>query len=295
MVVETGGNETGATPLGSGLVEVRNTATLLYRGLQGSAYNASGSANYNTIALRYLGVVRLDNSSGTYGGAGGQGRWGDNVGITLDGGTFGFSGAPNLDSYEKIGTVTAGLGFGTINLVRSNSGNAILEVTDILRGSQRGSLALTTTAGALNAAAAYERLRVTSPTFSNAGSTNTGSGASSGIAPVWMVDATNNTYLSYQGASLGLQPVLSTATPVTGQVAFSNIVSGAFTTGLSAGTATVDVTANSALADNPNIYALRLGNIALTTATPRRCPAISRPAPIPSPVPQRQDCVSVSR
>lgn len=80
-----------------------------------------------------------------------------------------------------------------------------------------------------------------------------------------MVDATNNTFLSYQGATLGLQSLLASA-PGAGQVAYSSTGTGV-ATGLAGGTATVDVTASGALADNPNIYALRLGNVALTTAT----------------------------
>ncbi len=265
LYVSAGGATTASTPLGTGPVEIRDSAALLYLGPLGSAFN-NGAQN-NVHRLRILGEIGLDNNNGLYTGAGGQGRWGDAAGITLDGGRFRLRGGPNFDIYEKIGTVNLGLGHGYLTLNRVNSGTAVLEVEDIVRGSDRGTLLLeSTAAGTLNAATAFERLLVKTPTFANAGATNTGAGATAGIAPVWMLDNTSNTFLSYQGPTLGLQPLLSTATPQAGQVAFSHIISGAFTTGLNAGTATVDVTANSALGDSPSIYALRLGTMALTTA-----------------------------
>ena len=275
LVLEVGGATAaagGSTPLGTGPIEVRYGATLNIRGYQGSLVNAATGTAANAIRLRNQGTILLDDNNngsgntGLFAGAGDQGRWADAVGLTLDGGTFRLNGANNLDSYEKIGTVTVGLGgTSTIQLNRTNSGNTILEVADILRGSNRGMLLLNTDAGALNAAAAYDRLRVTTPTFgANGGSTLTGSGATAGMAPAWMIDITNNTFLTYQGSSLGLQPLLANPMPLGGQVAY--LVQGAgIGLGLTGGTATVWSSAAGTLAYSPNIYALRMDSN-LTTA-----------------------------
>jgi len=225
LFVEAGGAEAGSTPLGSGAVEVRNGAVLQYRGPMGSAFNAQSSANANDIRLRLNGTVRLDDTQGLFAGAGAQGRWADGTGITLDGGTFGYSGLAAFNSYEKVGAITLGLGAGTINISRGAAGSAVLEVDSITRGTQRGTLMVTTAgAGTLTAASAFDRLRVATA-ITNAGSTTNGAGATSGIAPVWMVDATNNTFLSYQGTTLGLQSLLASA-PGAGQVAYSHTGTG---------------------------------------------------------------------
>ncbi len=49
--------------------------------------------------------------------------------------------------------------------------------------------------------------------------------AGNGILPAYYIDATSNTFLSYNSTS-GFQSVLSTATPATNQVAYSNIFAG---------------------------------------------------------------------
>ncbi len=281
LVVETGGapGPGGATPLGSGVVEIRNSGVLIFRGGDGSAYNVPALGNANTYVLRNLGVIRLDNNSGVFAGSGTQGRWADATGVTLDGGTFNLVGTNNQDTYEKIGAVTVGLNNGTIQLSRQNSGTNVLEVSDIVRGSQKGTLTVTSAAaatiaagvmtaqGSLNGAAAFDRLLVTTPTFgANAGTTNNGAGATGGIAPVWMVDGTNLTFLSNQGGTLGLQPLLSIATPGAGQVAYSNRLTTANTfTGLTTGVATVDIVGvTQALTASQSVYALRTDS-AITT------------------------------
>jgi hypothetical protein len=164
------------------------------------------------------GTIRLDDTAGLFSGAGGQGRWADATGVTLDGGTFGYSGLAAFNSYEKIGTLTLGLGAGTINVSRGAAGTAVLEVGSITRGTQQGTLMVTTAAaGTLTATTAFDRLLVTTP-ITNGGLTTNGTGATTGIAPVWMVDATNNTFLSYQGATLGLQSVLASAPGQSGRL-----------------------------------------------------------------------------
>ena len=272
LSVQTGGSAVAgaSTPLGSGSVEVRQGAVLRYEGAQGSAFNAFTGLNANTIILRNLATLNLNEANGLFSGQGGQGRWKDTTGVTLDGGTFSYTGASNLDVAETIGTVTAGLGNGTLNIVRSGLGTATLTVNDIVRGTQKGSVLVTTAAaGTLGQVVNYDRLLVTTPTFANsaAATTTIGTGAVGGISPVWMVDQTNNTYLSNQGSILGLQPLIS-GTPAAGQVAYTNVSSvAAFTAGLVGGTATVDMTTiTQALGDNPAIFAARIGNFNLTTA-----------------------------
>jgi autotransporter-associated beta strand protein len=265
LVVETGGAAAGSTPLGSGVVEVRQGSALVFRGFQGSAFNAGTSDAANVIRLRQSGLIQLDDNnagatSGLFTGAGNQGRWGDSVGLTLDGGTFRLSGANNLDSFEKIGAITVGLGNGALDVNRNNSGTAVLEVASIARGTQRGVLWVNTAAaGSLNAASGFDRLRVTTA-LTNAGTTTNGLGVTTGgmVAP-WIVDRTNQTFLSYQGPTLGLQPLLITA-PAGGQVSFSSRGTTTIEANLLDGTATLYQSGATALAYNTSVYALRFDN-----------------------------------
>ena len=79
-----------------------------------------------------------------------------------------------------------------------------------------------------------------------------------------MIDITNNTFLTYQGSSLGLQPLLANPMPLGGQVASLGQGAG-IGLGLTGGTATVWSSAAGTLAYSPNIYALRMDSN-LTTA-----------------------------
>ena len=84
--------------------------------------------------------------------------------------------------------------------------------------------------------------------------------APDGILPAYYIDVTNNTFVSYN-TTTGFQSVLSTTTPATNQVAYSNIITASpFTAGITGGTAVVDVNAAAAvvLQDNPYLYALRI-------------------------------------
>ena len=151
LQVTTGGAEAGATPLGTGVVEVLQGASLNYVGMLGTAVNPATGANANVIRLRQSATLLLDDSNGNlnygfYTGAGNQGRWANTTGITLDGANFRLFGAYNLDSYEKMGAVTVGLGAGSVTVNRWLSGTAVLEVADILRGTDRGMLQVASSA-----------------------------------------------------------------------------------------------------------------------------------------------------
>ena len=128
----------------------------------------------------------------------------------------------------------------------------------------------TAAAGSLNAASGFDRLRVTTA-LTNAGTTANGAGVTTGgmVAP-WIVDRTNLTFLSYQGSTLGLQPLLITA-PAGGQVSFSSRGTTTIAAGLTDGTATLYQSGATALAYNTSVHALRfdagLSSVVATAVT----------------------------
>ncbi|MCX6848641.1 MAG: autotransporter-associated beta strand repeat-containing protein, partial [Verrucomicrobia bacterium] len=81
--------------------------------------------------------------------------------------------------------------------------------------------------------------------------------ANNGILPAYYVDATSNTFLSYNSTT-GFQSVLSTLTPATNQVAYSNIFAGGvFSTNTNANSI-VDITTGAVtLTQDQTVYALR--------------------------------------
>lgn len=270
LVIETGGSPIGETPLGSGAVEVYGT--LLIQGNLGSAFNASTGTNTNPITLRPGGQVRIIDSFNTL-VAGDQGRWGDTVPVDLNGGTFRLDGAANWQTVESIGAVTVRKG-GTLTVARSTTASsAQLNVASLTR-TDRGTLTINYNTGFLGinntTPNSYERL-VVNGGMAVAGTTVNGAGVTNpGIVAPWIIDRVNSTFVGYNttGAVTGFQPLLSTATPGAGEIAYSDIVSGALTAGLLSGTDIADITTNAkTLADNPTLYALRTNqNISPTVA-----------------------------
>ncbi len=270
LYIETGGAPGGQTPLGTGAVEIYGQ--LRVQSSQGSLWNANTSAATNTINLRPGGLVYLidGNINGTGGNlvAGDQGRWGDSVGIDLNGGSFRFDGALNWNSVETIGDVTVRKA-SQLQVFRNNTNSsAQLNVGDISR-EDRGVLSLANNVNFYGIPAttplSYERLTVdtiSGAAVSRGGTTANGSGViNGGIVAPWIIDRTTSSFVGYDPTSVadtGFQPLLSTASPGAGQVAYNKIVSGTWTAGLTTGTDIVDVTTNAkTLADNPSFYALR--------------------------------------
>ena len=271
VTLDTGAAPGGSTPLGTGTVEVFGTLQLngdpsAYNGTA-SFFNNATSANANSFILRPGGQIVINDQWGQV--AGGQGRWADATGIDLNGGTFRFNGAQSLQSVEKIGDVTVSKG-GQIVLARNSSGSATLNIGALTRNTNGTLLLFPVGANTLGIPGlnptAFERL-ITTSAITLGGLTTNGPGVvNGGLAPVWIVDATANSYVGYDSMGLGsgfqtLQSSGSTSLNL-GQLEYSNRITaaGAFTTAaLTAGTATVDMSSAQTLGVgyNPSIYALR--------------------------------------
>lgn len=269
IYIETGGRATGETPLGTGDVEVYGE--LRIRGAQGSLYNASTSLHNNDINLRPGGTIRLHDADGAVAinfiGAGDQGRWGDTVGLDLNGGNFIYNGPANMAGVETIGDITARKG-GTLQVFRNTAASSVqLNVDDISRA-ERGVLTLAYNNGFLGIPAttplSYER--ITAQTIGGAaivtgGTTNNGSGViSGGIVAPWIIDRTTASFLGYDptATGTGFQPLISSTTPGAGQIAYNQIVTGAtFGSGIGATDIADLTTAAKTLNANVTLYAMR--------------------------------------
>ncbi len=303
-----GGAASGSnTPLGAIGNYVDVFGAYQIEGATGTVVNqTTNTQNDYNIILRPGGLILVDdNTNGHFTGAGDNGRWSDSVGLDLNGGTFRYNGNANLNSVEAVGTFTISKS-GTINITRNTgAGSAQLNLGGLTRTTDgavnsaalvtshtgAGTLSITTSAvttlGLPNAQAvsSYDRLLVSGFTTvtgnvaggellnNNLTGTPLANGLVSGMAPVWIVNATDNSYVSYQSGS-GYQSILpgnlgSGVTLGTGQVQYNTsfaTAGGTFTTGITAGTATVDVSAAYTLGDSNNkFWSLRdNGGIAIT-------------------------------
>jgi autotransporter-associated beta strand protein len=292
----------GALTLGSG-------SATGYGGVA-SFVNPSTGTNYNNIVLRPGGQIVINDVAGEV--AGGQGRWADAVPLNLNGGTFAFlqgggaavtNGAVSTRSYEKIGAVTASKG-GALRVVRAaGAGQAVLELSSLTRadgtgGTQamdRGTLLITNSAAINGTGAAatstlgvvstggalqptnYDRLIVTGGIAGLGGLSGTTSNGSQvvrpGVAPLWIVDATSNSYMTYNPTNLdgdtGFQPLVSTTSPGFGQVGYARVIAaGALSSGSSASGEVIDITGAQTVntGSTVNWYAARIaGSITFNT------------------------------
>lgn len=268
IYIETGGRASGETPLGSGAVEVYGE--LRVRGAQGSLWNANTSSMTNAINLRPGGVVRLHDAEGAnafqFIGAGNQGRWGDSVGLDLNGGIFIYQGAPNMASSETIGDITARKSSQLQIFRNSTASAATLAVSDISRA-ERGVLGLAYNTGFLgiNVTTPQSFEHITAGTIGGAaitrgGTTTNGSGVvNGGIVAPWLIDRTTASFLGYDTTSTtgtGFQPLVSAA-PTAGQIAYNQILTGATISGLGANDIVDVTTAAKTFSANLTAYALR--------------------------------------
>ncbi|HEY5310950.1 MAG TPA: autotransporter-associated beta strand repeat-containing protein, partial [Pirellulales bacterium] len=227
------------TPLGSGAVEV--FGTLSASGVFGSFYTASAGTNTNDVILRPGGTLVLDDTV-PFTGSGGNGRWGDDVGLALNGGTFQLKGATNLDTSETIGALTLNQG-GTVNLSPGGTGTITLIAASLERNAGSTLQITTGAANELGAAAASATFIVTG------GVTNTNN-----MAPAYIVDQTDATYVKYVDNTTGFVPLGTGA----GQQPYSlTIASGAITGGANNGTDTVNATGSVSVSSSYSAYALR--------------------------------------
>jgi autotransporter-associated beta strand protein len=259
IVIETGGSPIGETPIGTGSVEIYGT--VLAQGNLGSFFKADAGTNANNFILRPGGNIRIIDATNLV--AGNQGRWGDTVPVDLNGGNFRYDGAANYQSNETIGAVTVRKG-GQLQVFRnSTASSAQLNVASLTR-TDRGTLTLNYNSGFLGTnnttPDSYERITVTGG-MATTGTTNNGAGVTSGgmVSP-WVIDRITNSFVGYSptGANTGFQPLVSTASPGAGDIAYNKVVSGALAaSGLVSGDI-ADITTNAkTLADNPTLHALR--------------------------------------
>ena len=279
ITLDVGAAPGGSTPLGTGTVEVFGTLQLGtdpwgYNGTTSYFNNATG-ANANSYILRPGGNIIINEVWGQV--AGGQGRWADATGIDLNGGTFRYNGAQSMLSAETIGDLTVSKG-GRITVTHANAGSGTLNVGSLTRNSN-GSLILNSSAAGSwgvptgGQPTAYDRLTTTS-TIALGGTTLNGTGViNTGIAPVWIVDATTTSYVTYNPTGLGVGnfynvgfQALSSAggTIGVGQVEYGvrMTAGGAWSTGTTISTSVVDMTAAYSITAgyNPSVYALRTNN-----------------------------------
>ena len=258
VTIETGGSPIGETPLGTGAIQVYGE--LRVQGQLGSLWRADASAPTNTINLRPLGTIRILDATGSF-LAGGNGAWGNATGLDLNGGTFRYDGAANWNSVETIGTVDVRKG-GVITMARNSTASSAQLNLSALNRVDHGTLSVTYNSGFLGTnlttPLSYERLTVAAGVTLSGTTTNGAGVINSGIAPVWIVDQTTNSYLGYDptGAGTGFQPLISAA-PGAGQIAYNRIGSGALT-GVVAGDL-VDVTSTGTLSGNKTAWAMRVG------------------------------------
>lgn len=74
----------------------------------------------------------------------------------------------------------------------------------------------------------FDRL-ITTSTITTGGTTSNGTGVTNGgMAPAWIIDATNSTFVGYNtmGTGTGFQSLLSTGTPVVGTIEYGTRMAG---------------------------------------------------------------------
>lgn len=271
LLSEVGGSPVGETPLGTGDVEVYGEYRI--QGNLGSAWKADTAQATNNIIMRPGSLVRIFDAMNLI--AGDQGRWGDAVPVDLNGGQFSYNGAGNYQSVETIGDVTARKG-GILGVFRNTTASSSqLNIASLTRA-DRGTLTINYNSGFLGINVttpdSYERLVISSGIVPGGlgGTTANGSGVTNpGMVAPWMIDRVTNSFLGYDatGANTGFQPLLGAA-PGAGQLAYSDIVTGSLTAGLLSGSDIADLTtAAKTLADNPTLYAMRINQNLLPTAT----------------------------
>ncbi len=240
-----------------GTLQVYDRATFL---------NVAGTANAYAVNIHPGAVLMLDNNAVDV-----ANRWADSAAVNLNGGQLYLRSrnVATVTSTETVGAVTFSRGSSLRIDRRITNGAVQLTAADLTRSGVGSTLAVVTNGAFLGLNAGVdevERILVTAwnttpPTLSGTVNRNVTPGfAADGILPGYYIDATSNTFLSYN-TTTGFQSVLSTATPATNQVAYSDRVTASpFTAGLNAGTAVVDVSAAAAvtLQDNPFVYALRI-------------------------------------
>ncbi|MGC3968301.1 MAG: autotransporter-associated beta strand repeat-containing protein [Pirellulales bacterium] len=230
---------------GANLVDVYGS--LQAQGANGTFRNNIGTANAYTNIRLHPGssLILLDNTASTN-------RWDNSTGVNLDGARFVLDAANNTDLCgETIGALVFDRG-ARIATVNEGTSEILLTAASVTRaasgagaGTGRGTLvfvpAVSASLGLPSATNNAEQVLFTSdPTVAYPTTS-----AISGLLPGFFVDGTGNRFVTYN-TTTGVVPVTD------GQMA------SAFTAGMTAGTAVVNITAAVTLPDfAPSIYALR--------------------------------------
>lgn len=259
-----GTGTTFRTTLGTGTVDLFGEGRI--EGGSGTAVTTGGVTNANTWVLHPGSRLRFDNntpftSNGTTGNRatgtlGGEGRWADTVGITLDGAVLELFGdnSDHIANREVIGDLTISRGAEVV-IRRDTDDWAELSVGNINRVGS-GTLQITTmvvntnTAGILGTVAS----NVNSSLFLAA---NGASLMNNGMVDPWIVSRFDNNFVKYDG-TLGFQVITQGGAPANYISSAASTLDGAVLT-LNDGTEILDATANPAtLGANLDIYALRV-------------------------------------
>jgi autotransporter-associated beta strand protein len=258
------------SPLGTGAIDVFGEFRI--EGASGTLVK-TGGGNQNVVNTYPGARIRFSNEtpftgSGTTGNLatgtlGGGGRWGDAVGLTLNGATLELRGddTDHIANREIIGTVSFSRG-SQVEVVRTGTTARWAELQ--LGGLTRlddGTLQLRHTAGKLGVAGASDAERL----IVSGGVTLT-----NGMAPAWMTSRTDNNFLRYD-ATLGFQVLTAGNTPNLVALAAAATTVDSTTLAVNDGTRILDTSATTAgqvLALNPDIHALRISrDITVSTDT----------------------------
>lgn len=229
----------------------------------------SATTNATTVSFHPGSQIVFEPNTGTVN----RNRWGDATAMAMNGSmTTIQSTSTTLIASETVGKLSFARGS---NIVLRRTGGvtasaAIISSTGQLERIGKGTLVIQTTVATPattpiipnnlgNSTTNFQRLiladanQLPAPLF---GTVNSGSGAPTGMAPAYLVNGSDATFVTY--GPNGFQNLqANTAAPGTGIAAYSNIVGATFTTGLTDGLATVDVQAVSALGYDASVYALR--------------------------------------
>ena len=249
------------SPLGTGAIDV--FGELRIEGASGTLVKAGGG-NQNVVNTYPGARIRISNDAAAFTGSGttgalaggtlgGGGRWGDAVGLTLNGATLELrgGGSDHIANREVMGTVSFSRG-SQIEVVRTGATVrwAELQLAGLTRLDD-GTLQLRHNGGKLGVAGAAdaERLIVAG-----------GVTLTNGMAPAWMTSRSENNFLRYD-ATLGFQVLTAANTP--NLVALASAATTVDSTNLTVndGTRILDnsaTAAGQALALNPDVHALRL-------------------------------------
>jgi autotransporter-associated beta strand protein len=211
---------------------------------------------YNDIRLRPGSALTFQDMTATGGGAN---RWGDSVGINLDGAAIVAEATSNAnDNTETIGSVIFDRG-SRIQLTQEGTGDAFLTAASVARasassgaGTGRGTLVFTPTATATFGVAATAGVAQTQ-FRSTAAITPSATSAVTGMLPGYYMESNGNRFVK-NGAN-GITPVLD-----------GDMV--AMPTGAGAGTEVVNITAATTMGSfETSIFALRGGAFTLNSPT----------------------------